>query len=341
MVTVEDVRRLALALPRTEEHLVRDRVKFRIGRIVYLALSRDETELGFAFPKEERAALVASEPQKFSLPGTGDLRHNWVHARMSALGPGELAELVTDAWRMCVPAGVARAHLEDAAGPDAAALPPAPGLDGLRAAAGVFGAFPGVDRSWHALVADTAPGVDLSDPAHRTALHRWLNAWGCRLRYPREGEPDPLDTGLAAWWARHTLPGAPIAALTDREIGVLAAAYADLAALPLGRRGLGPTAAAKALFALRPRTVMPWDAAIATRLHGARDERAFGRHLRTGRAWARAALAESGLDEDALTAGLGRPGLPLAKVLDEYLYVTLSHAPRPRATAAAPAPAPR
>ncbi|MFF4320427.1 MmcQ/YjbR family DNA-binding protein [Streptomyces sp. NPDC001568] len=125
MVTVEDVRRLALALPRTEEHLVRDRVKFRIGRIVYLALSRDETELGFAFPKEERAALVASEPGTFGLPGAGDMRYNWVHARMAALGPAELAELVTEAWRMCVPARVAREHLEG--GVPGGASDPAPG----------------------------------------------------------------------------------------------------------------------------------------------------------------------------------------------------------------------
>ncbi|MFE2248352.1 MmcQ/YjbR family DNA-binding protein, partial [Streptomyces lavendulae] len=188
VVTVEDVRRLALALPRTEEHLIRDRVKFRIGRIVYLALSRDESELGFAFPKEERAALVASEPAKFSLPGAGDLRYNWVHARMSALGHGELAELVTDAWRMCVPAKVARAHLEGG-------LPPAPGLARLGEAAAVFGAFPGVDRSWLALVADTAPGLDLSRAAHRAALHRWLNAWGCRIRYPRDGGRAPHPGG--------------------------------------------------------------------------------------------------------------------------------------------------
>lgn len=317
MVTVEDVRRLALALPRTEEHLIRDRVKFRIGRIVYLALSRDETELGFAFPKEERAALVASESEKYSLPGAGDMRYHWVHARMAALDAGELAELVTDAWRMCVPAEVARAHADDAG------LPPAPGLDGLRAAAQVYAGYR-ADRSWQALLAATAPGIDLAEAAHRTALHRWLNAWGCRIRYPREGEPDPLGAGLAAWWARHTLPGAPIAALTDREIGALAAAYGELAALPVGRRTLGPTAAAKALFALRPRTVMPWDEAIAVHLHGARDERAFGRHLRTGRAWARTALARSGQEEDVLTAGLGRPGISLAKLLDEYLYVTLT-----------------
>jgi hypothetical protein len=106
-VTVDDVRALALSLPRTSEHLIHDRVKFRIGRIVYLAFSRDETLMGFAFPKEERAALVASEPEKFLMPGTSDLRYNWVVARLSALSDAELREFVIDAWRMCVPKKVA------------------------------------------------------------------------------------------------------------------------------------------------------------------------------------------------------------------------------------------
>jgi len=52
VVTIEQVRGLALTLPRTYEALVRDRVKFRVGRIVYIAFSRDETLMGFAFPKE-------------------------------------------------------------------------------------------------------------------------------------------------------------------------------------------------------------------------------------------------------------------------------------------------
>jgi len=106
-VTVEDVRALALSLPRTTEHLIHDRVKFRIGRIVYLAFSRDETLMGFAFPKEEREALVASEPEKFFMPGTSDLRYNWVVVRLSALSDAEMRELVIDAWRMCVPKKVA------------------------------------------------------------------------------------------------------------------------------------------------------------------------------------------------------------------------------------------
>lgn len=103
MVTADDVRRLALSLPRTEEALVRDSTKFRIGRIVYLAISPDETSMGFAFPKEERAALVAAEPAKFHLPVHSDLRYNWVRVWLAAIDEAELRELVVEAWRMVVP----------------------------------------------------------------------------------------------------------------------------------------------------------------------------------------------------------------------------------------------
>lgn len=111
MVTVADVREVALALPRTEEHLIRDHVKFRVDQIVYASISPDETTLGFGFPKEERAALIDSEPAKFALPRLSDQRFHWVHARMAALGKDEMRELVTDAWRMVVPKKVAAAHL--------------------------------------------------------------------------------------------------------------------------------------------------------------------------------------------------------------------------------------
>jgi len=90
---------------------VHDRVKFRVGRIVYLAFSRDETVMGFAFPKEEREALVASEPEKFMMPGQGHLRYQWVHARLAAIDDEEMRELVLDAWRMVVPKRVAADHL--------------------------------------------------------------------------------------------------------------------------------------------------------------------------------------------------------------------------------------
>ncbi|MEU6432342.1 MmcQ/YjbR family DNA-binding protein [Microbispora sp. NPDC046973] len=111
MVTTQDVRQVAMSLPRTSEHLIRDRIKFRVGRIVYVSLSRDETLMGFAFPKEERAALVASDPDRFLMPIPSDERYNWVRVRLATLDTVELAEIVTDAWRMVVPKRVAAAHL--------------------------------------------------------------------------------------------------------------------------------------------------------------------------------------------------------------------------------------
>ena len=111
MVTIEDVRAIASTLPRSYEVLVHDRVKFRVGQIVWLAFSRDETVMGFAFPKEEREALVASEPDKFLMPAASDLRYHWVDVRLDALDVDELGEIVLDAWRMVVPKSVAAAHL--------------------------------------------------------------------------------------------------------------------------------------------------------------------------------------------------------------------------------------
>jgi hypothetical protein len=111
MTTLEAVRPLALSLPRSYEVLIRDRVKFRVGRIVYLAFSRDEEVMGFAFAKSERDALIASAPDKFAMPGVSDQRYNWVLVCVAAIGDDEMTELVTDAWRMVVPKGVAAAHL--------------------------------------------------------------------------------------------------------------------------------------------------------------------------------------------------------------------------------------
>jgi hypothetical protein len=106
-VTLDDVRDLALSLPRSYEAVVRGRVKFRVGQIVYVAFSHDGETMEFAFPKELRDALIESEPHKFSLPSTSDMRFNWVHVRMAAIDGDEMRDLVEGAWAMCVPKRVA------------------------------------------------------------------------------------------------------------------------------------------------------------------------------------------------------------------------------------------
>ncbi|TDD07267.1 MmcQ/YjbR family DNA-binding protein [Nonomuraea diastatica] len=116
MVTVDDIRQFARTLPRSTEHLIRDRVKFRVGKIVYVAFSHDETLMGFGFPKEERAALVAAEPDRFLMPSESELRFNWVVVRLAAIDATEMRELVLEAWRMCVPKKVRLEQQRQAAG---------------------------------------------------------------------------------------------------------------------------------------------------------------------------------------------------------------------------------
>jgi hypothetical protein len=153
----------------------------------------------------------------------------------------------------------------------------------LRVAVAEF-ATAGPDTSWQTLLGATAPAIDLSRPAHQQAALRWLNAWGCRIRYPRPGEPDVAGAGLGRWWAQWSaaLPaaGVTLAELADPAIDALGPAYAALVATPVSAppraRGLGPTAATKLLYALRP-----------------------------------AALAVS----------LGQPDRTLAKMLDDYCYL--------------------
>ena len=103
MTTADAVRRVGLALPRAYEREVRGRWKLKVKQIVFVAFSRDETEMGFGFPRAEREGLVASDPATFFLPGIPDLRYQWVCVHLDRLGDAEMRELVTDAWRMCTP----------------------------------------------------------------------------------------------------------------------------------------------------------------------------------------------------------------------------------------------
>src|SRR3954468_16713278 len=110
MAVVGDVLSLGSELERSYQVYVRGRLKFRVNQIVYVAFSLDETVMGFAFPREERAALVASDPHKFQMPSASEMRFNWIHAGLAALDPTEARELVVDAWSMVVPKKLSGAY---------------------------------------------------------------------------------------------------------------------------------------------------------------------------------------------------------------------------------------
>jgi hypothetical protein len=110
MAAVRDVLSLGATLERSYQVMVHGRLKFRVGQLVYVAFSLDESVMGFAFPREERAALVGGDPRKFQMPSSSDMRFNWVHAHLASLESSEARELVVDAWRMVVPLKVSRAY---------------------------------------------------------------------------------------------------------------------------------------------------------------------------------------------------------------------------------------
>ena len=113
MVTADDVRRVGLALPRTYEFFTGGRYKLKVRQIVYVGFSKDETLMGFGFPKSERQYLVDTEPDKFMLPDENNMRFHWVVARMDRLEPEEMEEYVIDAWSMCVPKFLSKPYRAD------------------------------------------------------------------------------------------------------------------------------------------------------------------------------------------------------------------------------------
>jgi hypothetical protein len=112
VAVLDDVLPLGESLERSYVVTVRGRLKFRVGSIVYVAFSHDETVMGFAFPKVERADLVDNDA-RFHLPAESDMRFHWVHADLAALDPAEARELVVDAWRMVVPKKLSTAYDAD------------------------------------------------------------------------------------------------------------------------------------------------------------------------------------------------------------------------------------
>ena len=110
-VTVDDVLDYAKDFERSYVAVVHGRIKLRVKQIVYVAFSRDETTMGFGFPKDERPGLVASDPERFFMPRPSDMRFHWVETRLDRLEMDEMQEFVLDAWGMVVPKFLFRERL--------------------------------------------------------------------------------------------------------------------------------------------------------------------------------------------------------------------------------------
>ncbi len=208
--------------------------------------------------------------------------------------------------------------------------------DQVAAALRAFAAIAGPETSLAVLRDATRPAIDLSVRAHREALLRFLRAWGCR--HLRRDDTGRSSRALASWWSRFgpKLPSetAPLTDLDDAQLAALGRAYAALARSPAAFRAsrggdvsvsFGDTAAAKALFAIRPLAVPPWDEPM---------RRAFGwghveaAEYATFLAAVRGALVgfaeRLAVEPSELPAELDRPASSPVKIVDEFLWVRIT-----------------
>ncbi len=193
------------------------------------------------------------------------------------------------------------------------------------------------DRTLAAARRDIGSDPDFACRDHVVRLRIWLNQWICRIGYPAPGEDDLLAASLATWWSEYKVLLPPtdqrLAQLGDAQLKSLSSGYAALCALPAAAsragkiRTVGPTAAAKLLYFVRPLAVTAWDKAISLRTGGGQHEEAFLTHLTACRGWAQAIEAEAGqlgLASEEIGPYLHRPASSVAKLIDEWLYASIT-----------------
>jgi hypothetical protein len=108
----EDVRRIAMSLPGSEERLSRERLQWRVGGKLFVwerpLRQKEVEELGARAPDgpilgarvehlHAKDALCASEPEVFFTTSHFD-GHPSVLVRLEEIGLPELEEVVTEAW---------------------------------------------------------------------------------------------------------------------------------------------------------------------------------------------------------------------------------------------------
>jgi hypothetical protein len=206
----------------------------------------------------------------------------------------------------------------------------------VAAALRAFAAIAGPETSLSLLRDTTRPNLDLTVRAHREALLQFLRAWGCR--HLRRDDTGRSSRALASWWSRFgpTLPPetVPLTDLDDAQLAAVGRAYVALARSPAAFRAsgrgdvpvsFGDTAAAKALFAIRPQAVPPWDEPMRKAFGWARVEaEQYATFLTAVRA-ALIGLAERlRIEPSELPAELARPASSLVKIVDEYLWVRIT-----------------
>lgn len=212
-------------------------------------------------------------------------------------------------------------------------------LPELSFACYVYAGMSDYDSSYNRLRSETSPQIDLSIREHRIALLGWLNDWRCRQFSKVHHALAANEIGL--WYndfSPHFFPSPKmLPSLTIDELNFVQQAFGNLmhrtASMrktrnnQISRIEIGPTGAAKILFALRPDTLVPWDILIRSNhdLDGsARSYRSFLIIVRDHLNELNVECEKFGINLEDLPGILGRPESSLVKLVDEFFWVTIT-----------------
>jgi len=107
MPTLEDLRRLALALPGAHEVTYRDEPWFNVGKKTFALRWKDRVIL--KLDKGHQELLFEIRPETFQKFPVATV--HWAAVELDHLDDAELSDLVREAWAQVVPKKVSRAVL--------------------------------------------------------------------------------------------------------------------------------------------------------------------------------------------------------------------------------------
>ena len=94
----------------TEREAFGELVGFRVRDKGFCYLNEANGVLMLKATREEQAALIAEAPDTFA-PSWTSGRFAWLEIKLSNVDPEELAELVTEGWRLSAPKRLANSFL--------------------------------------------------------------------------------------------------------------------------------------------------------------------------------------------------------------------------------------
>ncbi|HKE66464.1 MAG TPA: MmcQ/YjbR family DNA-binding protein [Micromonosporaceae bacterium] len=108
-VTIDQVRKMALALPETTEVIAWEvDLTWRVNNKIFAMAGPDSPRVSLKCTRDDQAELVAMDPETYRVAAYVG-RFGWVEVTLARIDADELRELIVDSWRQIAPKRLVKA----------------------------------------------------------------------------------------------------------------------------------------------------------------------------------------------------------------------------------------